>query len=942
MKGKFFVFGCFIISAFYVHSQVSAGGVPPSFALGKSSQQIDLQSKKDIQVDMYIEDLMEVDEWSARQGEPQRIAVNLPAAVNIKNSGKWSVLPDGTKIWTLQIKASEAKALMLYYNDFYLPQGAQLFIYNKDRTQVLGAYTHATNPKGGLFATEFVSGDEVQLEYVASAFSDEEPRLDVGEVGYGYNASLLAGFIQTDEPTKVCMVNINCEEGDAWQNEKKGIYLSTQKVGSQTYICSGTLLNNTAEDFKPLVLTARHCGIAGNTIASENDMKQWQFYFNLERTSCDNGSLITAYKTITGCRLLANTGTAQGSDGMLLLLQQEIPEEYGVYYNGWNHSETAEASGVCIHHPNGDFKKISTYTATPRNATFYSTEFTGSINAHWQLSFSRTTNGWSITQGGSSGSPLFNKDKQVIGTLSGGTSDCQTQYAANGVEFYGKMSAHWDKYKTDSSTRMDVWLDPLNTKVTTLSGRYRNMRLAPLNLTAQNNVSNVILTWTVAADYEAPVKYFVYRDNVKIGETEAFSFVDVAPAVGSNYYSVSAVYSDGSESPFTSVSLLFVKYKAPTSLTAERQPSEPSDIVLTWKAPLYEQAVFWGTLDRGYSVGFKVSTPFWFGQYWENTDLTPFNNRTLASVRFVPMQGSQYTEILIIQDTKKPFVQNIENELLIFDELNDIKLKTPFTINASKPLIISVKGEKTNAAAEHYSALCDLGPAVDGKGNVFSVDGINWYKLYDEEEPDDFNYNFLVSAIVSSETGAAQLSQSSESPALRSRTASGFEIKKSMYSSKSNAVEVRSSVPAPFPEISKYVIYRNSLQKAVINNGNTTTYTDMGTAQNSSYYYEVTAIYSDNISSDKSAKAEVNPVGQTENFSSTPHISPTVFDSYVYLYGSEQVTMIEAVNLAGQICLTVHNPSGVVDVSSLKQGVYFFRIWVGGSVVQTVKAIKTR
>ena len=66
----------------------------------------------------------------------------------------------------MELRADGAIALMLYYSDFYIPKGGKLFLYNAEKTQILGAYTHATHPSGGRFATEFVAGDVVTLEYV--------------------------------------------------------------------------------------------------------------------------------------------------------------------------------------------------------------------------------------------------------------------------------------------------------------------------------------------------------------------------------------------------------------------------------------------------------------------------------------------------------------------------------------------------------------------------------------------------------------------------------------------------------------------------------------------------------------------------------------------------------------------------------------------------------
>ena len=49
------------------------------------------------------------------------------------------------------------------------------------------------------------------------------------------------------------------------------------------------------------------------------------------------------------------------SDFHLVELNNEPPYDYGLFAAGWNSSNTVSSSGVGIHHPAGDIKKISKY-----------------------------------------------------------------------------------------------------------------------------------------------------------------------------------------------------------------------------------------------------------------------------------------------------------------------------------------------------------------------------------------------------------------------------------------------------------------------------------------------------------------------------------------------------------------------------------------------------
>ena len=70
------------------------------------------------------------------------------------------------------------------------------------------------------------------------------------------------------------------------------------------------------------------------------------------------------------------------------------------------------------------------------------------------------------TEGGSSGAPLFNQNGYVVGTLSGGESNCSNQGLADS---FGKFWFHWDQYY-DADQHMSKYLDPNNTGATKLKG----------------------------------------------------------------------------------------------------------------------------------------------------------------------------------------------------------------------------------------------------------------------------------------------------------------------------------------------------------------------------------------------------------------------------------------------------------------------------------------
>lgn len=483
------------------YSQMSEGGLPPSFAFSETVVQKMVASKPfTALLNFDVNELKKEDAMRAGIGVPLRIGVVIPVNLFFSGAGGWVTLPDGNSVWQLEVAAEGAIALGLYYDEFYIPEGGKLFIYSKDRKHVIGAYTSKTNPGGKLFATEFVAGDNVILEYVPptslgtgtkpsattieeegglkalfpsslqkSSATIEQPRIVISGINYGYD-HLKVQYNDRMGASGSCQVNINCPEGDEWQDQKKGVYKTVMKIGNGTYYCSGTVLNNTKQDLTPLLLTACHC----IEDASPADFNQHIYYFHYEQPECGNvESDITTTKTMVGSQLLAFSPLDGGSDGALLQLNQRIPIDYNVYYNGWDIKNEPALKGVGIHHPRGDVKKISTFTETAASTSVtMGTGEVGATNAHWQVYWKSTVSGWSVTEEGSSGSPLFNEEGLVVGTLTGGpgqdgVSNCDLpdNYKRS---VYGKLWYHYDQ----SDNAMKPYLDPENTGMTKLPGTY--------------------------------------------------------------------------------------------------------------------------------------------------------------------------------------------------------------------------------------------------------------------------------------------------------------------------------------------------------------------------------------------------------------------------------------------------------------------------------------
>jgi len=98
----------------------------------------------------------------------------------------------------------------------------------------------------------------------------------------------------------------------------------------------------------------------------------------------------------------------------------------------------------------------------------------GAIPRWLEVFWDPTTNGHGVTEGGSSGSPLFDSSHRILGQVRGSNSctgnvDCFNAAADETV--YGAITWSWtNSGVTDSRRRLRDWLDPCGSGVTLLDG----------------------------------------------------------------------------------------------------------------------------------------------------------------------------------------------------------------------------------------------------------------------------------------------------------------------------------------------------------------------------------------------------------------------------------------------------------------------------------------
>lgn len=392
------------------------------------------------------------------KSKPWRFGHELYVDHDFNTHGEWTTLDNGDRIWRMAYKSEGAYTLNFMFDQFYVPEGATLYVYNNEKNDLLRPFTHYNNNPEEVLGTWLVEGDHAWIEYYQPANVAGQARLTVGSVVHGYRTA--ETYQKGLNDSGACNQDVDCDITPA----SDPFQLNTRKeevkkaagmlVSGANGFCSGTLVNNTNNDGTPYFLTANHCG-AGEA--------GWAFRFNWRspnpscstNTPSTNGSFD---QTVSGSILRA----ASSQSDMKLVEITDTSFFNGnpdVVWSGWNRSTTdVPTVNFSIHHPSGDIQKVCreddgayrqvvNFNGNPNTQMWYIDE--------WELG---------VTEPGSSGSGLFDENGRLIGMLSGGAAACSGTVNNGQFDYYGRFGVAWD-FGSSSSTRLRDWLDPSNSGV---------------------------------------------------------------------------------------------------------------------------------------------------------------------------------------------------------------------------------------------------------------------------------------------------------------------------------------------------------------------------------------------------------------------------------------------------------------------------------------------
>ncbi|MCC6938129.1 MAG: T9SS type A sorting domain-containing protein [Flavobacteriales bacterium] len=359
---------------------------------------------------------------------PFRFGYNHAVDLGTEQSGIWSTLRNGDRVWRLSIECPEAFSINFRFDRYVIPDGAKVFVYN-DAGKWFGAFTAASSPGHTSMGVSQMPGTRITIEYHEPASVIGQGELHIDRVTHAYRD--VVKLARDLGESGACNINVICPEGDDWRDQIRSVAIIT--TGGSGF-CTGTLLNNCALDSTPYFLTANHCVGA--------DVADWVFRFNWDSPTCDPTEDGPIDQTVSGCTLLVNSA---GTDVAFVELSSIPPDEYNVFYSGWDKSGTTPDTVCGIHHPSGDIKKIS-HSYGPILQT--NIDVGNGAADCWQVTV------WDVgtTEPGSSGSGLWNQDHLLIGQLYGGAANC-----ANSVnDYYGRFDVSWPLLEQYLGTCGDV------------------------------------------------------------------------------------------------------------------------------------------------------------------------------------------------------------------------------------------------------------------------------------------------------------------------------------------------------------------------------------------------------------------------------------------------------------------------------------------------------
>jgi S1-C subfamily serine protease len=413
-----------------------------------------------------VEKLLAEDALARPEKGGQRYAIGRAVEV-LPALGSWFDLPGGAKLWVAELSADGATSLRLHFASLALPEGAELAVYapqdERDGFFKSPGVAHLDRPiqvfsaqsTADLWTGSF-PGERVRLELLLpKGGASAELPFAIDQLLHAYSDPVAKAF-ESLKAAGPCHNDVTCFPD--WGATARGVARFSFVSGGSGFLCTGQLLNNQKQDFTPFFLTANHCVNTGSEAAST------EFFWLYQTATCGGAPPnVSSVPRSFGATLMSANGL---SDYSLLQIEGALPG--GLTWVGWTSANQGVGTpSTAIHHPSGDFKRISFGVRSGAN----SCGSFGSSNNFVQIDWTDAP-----TEPGSSGGGIFRSaTQQLFGTLTGGPSACFNET----FDCYGSFVSTFAKIKNtlkkggsdDNSEQNDTCNKAKNAKKGTLANR---------------------------------------------------------------------------------------------------------------------------------------------------------------------------------------------------------------------------------------------------------------------------------------------------------------------------------------------------------------------------------------------------------------------------------------------------------------------------------------
>lgn len=402
--------------AIQAFNQIDRGGEPISWNIEQSVSLSSIwQNLSDVDTDM----LLAEDELTASDKSiPMRFASAIPVTFSESNSGKWTNLHNGDRIWMLGLESSGAFSLGVSFSNFHIPEGAKLFVYTENHQDYIGPLTHRDNRINQAMSLPPIAGSKIIIEYYEPYAFRGDGEFIISSIAHGYR-SLKDQNIEQAFPC-IHDLEISPANNDLLDASSSVLMMI---VDNGQRIATASLINNTSNDGTPYVVTAQSAlmGLPAG----------WVFLFDVAGTGCYNSNSICWSRAICGAQIIET----DFEHGVSLLKLRGNPEKnWTAYFSGWNINELGEDQQflTCIQNAFGLPQTIAEYVGTVE-------EIEWKNKTVFQLS------DWSNGQTfkGAIGSPVFDADMNLIGIYIGGDGNCNEA----GQEYFASIKSSWNNFE---------------------------------------------------------------------------------------------------------------------------------------------------------------------------------------------------------------------------------------------------------------------------------------------------------------------------------------------------------------------------------------------------------------------------------------------------------------------------------------------------------------